>query len=207
MCVGISRPLYLATGEIAFCDLTLAGQFRGTARDEIAERARQADSYLRLWRDYNDLERAGILERAQDFGALRYHRCEQRADGVWRFEIDDARVDGQALTERDRRPRRGRSDAQLEAGEEIPAAILGRRPGRRPRDRPQQALHRRAGTVGTGHRRIDLRPPREQEDRTPPKSGYLFVSLGGDETRIEPPVSRPGMPSAAVPTPCPSSAS
>ncbi|MBP8197906.1 MAG: AAA family ATPase [Chromatiaceae bacterium] len=181
---GDARPLYLATGEIAFCDLTLAGQFRGTARDEIAARTRQADSYLRLWRDYNDLERAGILVRAQDYGALPYHRCELRADGVWRFEIDDAREQGDGLRTRIAALAEVRSEIQLEAGEEIPAAILG----------VEQVANRGTGRnkrfigvwEGYGPRRIDLRPPGElEEDRTPPKSGYLFVSLGGDETRID----------------------
>jgi len=180
---GDARPLYLATGQVAFCDLTLAGQFRGTARDEIAERARQADSYLRLWRDYNDRERAGILERAQDFGALRYHRCEQRADGSWRFEIEADRGTGKGLAERIATLGDGRSAVQLEAGDEVPAAILGGDPVSDRGDRRNKPF---IGVPGlSGPHRIDLRPPREQEDRTPPKAGYLFVSLGGDHTRIE----------------------
>ncbi|MBP6582124.1 MAG: AAA family ATPase [Chromatiaceae bacterium] len=180
---GDARPLYLATGQIAFCDLTIAGQFRGTARDEIAERARQADSYLRLWREYNDLELAGILKRAQDFGVLRYHKCEQRPDGVWRFELDDSQVDAQALRAQIAVLTDGRSDAQLEAGQEIPAAIqsgdLAADQGNS-RSKPFIGVPELSGQA----RRIDLRPSREQEDRTPPKSGYLYLSLGGDKVRM-----------------------
>ncbi|RMG19788.1 MAG: hypothetical protein D6729_04365, partial [Deltaproteobacteria bacterium] len=71
------RPIYLATGQISFCDVTLAGQFRGIAQTELDNLVAQADSYLGLWREYNEKERQAVLRRARQFGWVRYSSCRQ----------------------------------------------------------------------------------------------------------------------------------
>lgn len=174
-------PIYLLTGDIGFCDVTLAGEFRGQAQEELAARTRQRDSYLRLWQLYNSLEREGLRDRAHKLGWLRYEGCKQLADGAWRFElVADTKANVlRALVGED-------ADVQIEAGEEIPVMLLAQPES----DEDEQKWRRQKPFVGrprlTGFQhRIDLRPSREQEDRTPPKAGYLFVSLRGDETRIE----------------------
>src|SRR5262245_50152645 len=48
------RPIYLATGQMRFCDATVAGHFRGIARTELDSLVARADSYLGLWKEYND---------------------------------------------------------------------------------------------------------------------------------------------------------
>ncbi|WP_295404462.1 AAA domain-containing protein [uncultured Thiocystis sp.] len=179
-----ARPIYLVTGDIGFCDLTTAGEFRGTARTEIEARAHQANSYLRLWNEYNELEQETILNTAHELGWLRYHKCEQLASGAWRFQLDDSNLDAQTLRARIAALAGDQVDVQLEAGEEIPPAILGNA-----ETLDQGVTHNKPFTgspslPGNAHQ-IDLRPSRAQEDRIPPKTGYLFVSLAGDKTRID----------------------
>jgi hypothetical protein len=180
-----ARPIYLVSGDIGFCDVTLAGEFRGTARTEIEVRARRSDSYLRLWREYNTLERAGLFERARALGWLRYRGCEQMPDGAWRFQLDGDNSGEKTLRARIQ-TLADSADFELEAGAAIPAEIQGADATpevRLRRDKPFLGKPKIGGRSGAIH--IDLRPAREREDRIPPKSGYLFASLGGDKTRID----------------------
>lgn len=180
-----ARPIYLASGDIAFCDLTLAGEFRGSARDEIAARAQQAGSYLRLWNDYNTLEWQTFLTRARALGWLRYRRCEQLPDGVWRFHLDEGDADAQTIEEKLRFLGEDRQGVELEAGESIPAVLQGTSEESQGRDARNKPFLGVPSVRLNGPRvQIDLRAARVREDRIPPKTGWLFASLGGDQTRI-----------------------
>ena len=69
---GEGRPFHLVTGPIRFCDLTVAGQFRGAAQTELDQIVAQADSYIGLWDLYNKKEHEAVLRRAREFGWIRY---------------------------------------------------------------------------------------------------------------------------------------
>jgi hypothetical protein len=174
------RPIYLATGQLRFCDATVAGQFRGIARTELDVLVAQADSYLGLWKEYNEREWLVILRRARNFGWLSYGKREQLPDGVWRFHLQG---DRDRITEYWRRFE-WLDGEQIQAGDEVPAAIQGV-------DSPQEKKGSRKPFVGDLVGRwwsppsLDLRPPVEHDDRTPPEKGFLFVALAGDEIRIE----------------------
>lgn len=173
------RPIYLATGQISFCDVTLAGQFRGIAQTELDNLVAQADSYLGLWREYNEKERQAVLRRARQFGWVRYSSCQQLPDGAWRFGLN---IDGDRAGEF-----WSRLDAldgeHLQTGPEVPPAIQGvdTDGGLKGPRRPfvGEVTGRRASPPS-----LSLRPPPDQDDRVPPAEGFIFVSLGGDEVRI-----------------------
>ena len=149
------RPIYLATGRIGFCDVTLAGQFRSAARTELDTLVAQSDSYLGLWQTYNDKEREAILRRARQFRWVRYSCRRQLPDGIWRF-----RIDAKAGKEDDLRERLDALDGEsFEADKEVPSAIRGvdsEGPSRDPRRRPftGELAGRPASVPG-----LDLRPP------------------------------------------------
>ena len=173
------QPIHLVTGPIRFCDVTLAGEFRGVAQTELDRLVDQADSYLRLWEAYNDKEREAVLRRARAFGWVSYSRVERLADGDYRFHVNAGEEQVADL--------RGRLDAidgeSLQAGDEVPAAIRGV-----DSDGPQAGPRRpftgeRVATRASPPSLI-LRPPPEQDDRKPPDQGYLFLGLGGDEVRM-----------------------
>ena len=173
-----SRPIYLVAANIQFCDASVAGAFRGAAQIVLDQILAQANSYLGFWQAYNDKERQIILDRARQFGWTKYSKRSRKEDGAWCFDVSPRKdqladlwqwldaLDGQ----------------QIEAGAEVPSMIEGA-------DDTALAKGDRRPFVGELANRnqhppqIFIRPPEHQEDREPPKEGYLFVALGGDEVR------------------------
>ena len=177
---GEGRPIHLVTGPIDFCDVTLAGEFRGIAQTELDRLVDQAGSYLGLWEAYNDKERESVLRRARAFEWVSYSRTERLADGSYRFHVTASEENAADLGRR--------LDAidgeSLQAGDEVPAAIQGLDSGGSPagpgRPFTGEWVATRASPLS-----LTLRPPLEQDDRKPPDQGYLFLGLGGDEVRME----------------------
>lgn len=179
------RPLLLVRGQFRFVDHTVAGQFRGTARSELDQIVAEAGSYLAVWRDYNKLERRSILRRAREFGWLHYDSRTELSDGRWRFRLkSDERMDACMRALED-------SEAvDLEAAEHPPPELT--EPFNVDTDQEDSNGQGRifAGEcVGYDRQRLtlDLRPPAgNDEDRNPPPDrGVLFISLGGDRTRLK----------------------
>lgn len=175
------RPIHLASGVIRFCDATVAGKFRETALTEIDALVKQADSYLGLWQKYNDRELAAIRRRAQEFGWIRYRRAVRLAEGDWRFDLDVPPGEVQNL----RRELEALEDDLLEADVEIPPAI---QEDGELIETPRRGRKPFVGSIKGRWTasRLELRVPPQQEDRRPPEEGgYLFVSLMGDEVRLQ----------------------
>ncbi|MFH1882318.1 MAG: AAA domain-containing protein [Planctomycetota bacterium] len=180
------RPIILVRGQFRFVDHTVAGSFRGTARSELDQIVAEADSYLTIWKKFNEIERRNIQRRAANFGWLNYRSREARSNGHWRFLLkDDQRLEEciRALDEGETK--------ELEAAASPPAELtniaegesgLEEKTGRRRRIFAGECL-------GYDLRRhtIDLRLPEESDgDSTPPPtSGVLFMSLGGNRTRLD----------------------
>lgn len=173
------RPIQLVTAPIRFCDVTLAGEFRGGARTELDQLVAQADSYLGLWQAYHDKEREAILRRAREFGWVRYTRVERLPDGDYRFHLSAGEEKAADL--------RRRLDAidgeTLEAGDEVPTAIQGT-DSEGPPVGPRRPFTGEQAAARASPPSLTLRPPPEQDDRKPPEQGYLFFALGGDEIRM-----------------------
>ncbi|HHH28826.1 MAG TPA: hypothetical protein ENK57_10850, partial [Polyangiaceae bacterium] len=180
------RPILLVRGQFRFVDHTVAGRFRGTARSELDQIVGEAGSYLAIWREYNKLERRSIQRRAREFGWLTYASRQPLADGRWRFHLkDDERLEDciRSLEESE--------SVDLEAAAAPPPELT------EPIDLDSESEGSPNGRgrifagecVGYDRRRLtlDLRLPAwNDEDRNPPPdAGVLFMSLGGDRTRLE----------------------
>lgn len=181
------RPVVLVLGRIRFCDATIAGAFRGAARTQLDQLVEQAGSYLNVWKEYNKLERESVLRRARTLGWLRYSKRFLQGDGRWRFFVEDAKQLETAL-----QVLRNAEDIDLEAAQNPPPEL-------------QQATDDAATTTDDGparsqrsrifvgsfsgaepqRRTIDLQPPIDSDDREPPESGVLFLSVSGDRKRLE----------------------
>lgn len=174
---GGNPRLLLLYAPVALVDATLAAELHGAVRTTLSEAVAGRDSYLRTWQDYHRLERETVLRRARTFGALEYRTCERRRDGGWRFHLaplDDLATRLALLGERDR--------FELEAGEVLP--MLEADTSRKPAAKVRRLS---ASIVDVDDRKpiVDLAAPDEDDDiLAPPKSGYLYLSLGGDETRL-----------------------
>lgn len=180
------HPILLVRGQFRFVDHTMAGPFRGTARSELDQIVGGANSYLAIWREYNELERRNIQRRAREFGWLNYHSRQPLSDGRWRFQLkeDERLVDCVRSLE-------DSESIELEASASPPPELtepIGT-------DIDLDNATNKRGRIFSGEcvdfdlRRLtlDLRLPMwNDEDRPPPpNSGVLFMGLGGDKTRLE----------------------
>ncbi len=180
------RPTLLVRGQLRFVDHTVAGGFRGIARGELDQIVAEAGSYLAVWREYNKLEHRSIQRRAREFGWLSYHSRQPLADGRWRFFLkDDERLEDciRSLEENE--------SVDLEAAASPPPELIEATD----LDAESEGGPKRRGRifagecVGHDRRRLTLElrlPTWNDEDRNPPPdAGVLFMSMGGDRTRLE----------------------
>ncbi len=180
------RPILLVRGQFGFVDHTIAGRFRGTARSELDQIVGGAESYLAIWREYNKLERRSILRRAREFGWLTYHSRQPLADGRWRFHLKDDDRLAQCI-----RSLEESESVDLEAAAHPPAELTEATELDAEVEDSGEGRGRIFAGECVGHDRrrltIDIRLPAwNDEDRNPPpEKGVLFMSLGGDRTRLE----------------------
>lgn len=132
------RMVHLATGRMQFVDATVAGKYQGIARSQLDEVVREAGSYLRLWKEYNEVERGYLLKVARDFGWLRYDRAEKLPAGPWRFHLANQGESGRPLFQE--------ADIELEAAAEPPAELAVENEMLNPDARPDE--DRRHAFVG-----------------------------------------------------------
>jgi len=178
------RPVLLVRGQFRFTDYTIAGRFRGTARNQLDQLVEDAGSYLSLWREYNQIERGSILRRAREFGWLRYSGRRPLPDGRWRFSLQTADELEQSI-----RLLEDNESVDLEAAVRPPAELSEANGALADDDADRRGRVFAGECVGFDrhHATVDLRPPpgRGEDDVQPPESGVLFVSLSGDRKRLE----------------------
>ena len=184
---GAPPLLHLLDGPLRFVDATVATELRGVVREQLSRLAERDGSYLKLWRDYNQVERRQLLEAAKHTGWIRYQSIEVLPDGGYRFQIkpnDEARIRIRQAQE----AHQGGNGLELEAAEEIPAQLL---PGATSDADVEGDTHDKRGrSIFSGRFRrierdsIELSPIVDQ-DVPPPKEGVLFPSLRGSLVLID----------------------
>jgi hypothetical protein len=178
------RAMFLVEGDFQFVDSTVAGQLKGAARSMLDEIVQSADSYLKLWGDYNSIERDNILERAKEFGWVNYVNSAPLPSGCWRFALSE-----NSLTRGIFSHFSGDPELELEAADEIPEELLDapsvptqdvyatRQPHRKP-------FWGTCTRIDRSRRFLEIKPP-DGEDMKPPSEGVIFVSLSGDRYRLQ----------------------
>jgi hypothetical protein len=176
------RGLSLLHAPISFRDVSQAAAFRHEALNQLKAITAQADSYLGLWRRYNDLEREIILRRARDLGIFRFSGFGSRTGRLEFFiELDQvSRPMFDKLNPGD--------DNDFDASEVRPQVIEQPR-----RDEPLQQQIRELKRVNVGklveidvgnHRLLFEHDDPDQVMDALPSKGYLYASLGGDSKRL-----------------------
>lgn len=177
------RWLSLLQAPITFHDASQAAAFRHEALNQLKAITAQADSYLGLWRRYNDLEREIILRRARDLGIFRFSRFDSRAGRLeFVVELDHAsRPLFDKLSPGD--------DNEFDASVVRPQVIEQPRP-----DEPLQQQIRELKRINVGklaeidvsnhHLLFEPDDPDQVMEALPAK-GYLYASLGGDTRRLQ----------------------
>ena len=177
------RGLSLLQAPISFHDASQAAAFRHEALNQLKAITSQADSYLGLWRRYNDLEREIILRRAREVGVFRFSRFDSRA-GRLEFTIElDA---GKSPLFDKLNPG---DDNDFDASEVRPQVIEQPRPDE-PLQQQLRELQRihvgKLAEIDTNNQRLVFEhdDPDQVMDSLPSK-GYLYTSLGGDTRRLQ----------------------
>lgn len=172
----------LIEGCIEFVDKTIAGKLRQSIKARLDKIVEESDSYLALWRKYQNIEWQNLVRRANELGWLYYNSFESLPNGLWKFKIkDNAKEDclrfQSNLTASDYE--------DLEASSEIPPELLDKAV-----DEGDDSNVRYRSAVGKVERfrpdvlEILLRPIDEDNDVLPPEKGYLFAAMHGDRTRL-----------------------
>jgi len=177
------RGLSLLQAPISFHDISQAAAFRNEALNQLKAITAQADSYLGLWRRYNDLEREIILRRARDVGIFRFSRFDSR-DGKLSFFIELDHVSRPLFDKLN-----PGDDNEFDASEVRPFVIEQPRP-----DEPLQQQIKELQRINVGklteidvsnHRLLFEHDDPDQVIETLPSKGYLYASLGGDTRRLQ----------------------
>jgi hypothetical protein len=179
------KPVLIIIGHFRFIDYTIVERFRGIAKTQLDQLVEEANSYLSLWREYNQLERQSILRRAREFKWLKYSACRQLTDGKWRFELTDT-----SDIETNIRMLEDSETIDLEAAQNLPPELYDDS-----NILSKETNIKNYGRIFTGVcvgfdrncGSIDLRPPlgRDEDDVSPPERGVIFISLSGDRKRLE----------------------
>ena len=169
------RPLILLQAPMSFCDLSIAGTLREEIRTELDVLAKNTDTYLSLWREYNELEQKAILQQANELGSISYMSQRLLANGDLRFQFGK-----QANLEAWLQKLRNLSESSLEASSEQPD--LGCLENS---TRSQKVFFGQVIDSNLQNLTLDIRPSDPDELLSPPPRGFLFISLRGDLTRLK----------------------
>lgn len=173
-------PVILVQGDFRFVDQTIAGAFRGSARSQLEQLMGEDGSYLKLWKEYNELERQKAYAKARAFGWMHYGKRYLKSEGVWCFELNEKEKDGldwkiQFLQEE--------RSISLEVAERLPDYLKGTLfdNGGNKNSFVGEFLYMSKNNRTLELRNIDF----DREDNIPPEKGFIFVGLSGSKKQSE----------------------
>ncbi|MBK7864309.1 MAG: hypothetical protein IPJ65_38065 [Archangiaceae bacterium] len=171
--------------RIRFCDATIAGAFRGAARTQLDQLVEQAGSYLNVWKEDNKLRSAKaccVARRPSAGFATASGCCRETGGGVSSSRTPkQLRTALQVLRN---------ADVDLEAAQNPPpelqqatddAATTDDGPARSSGRGSSSAFSPEPSPSGGR----STAAPIDSDDREPPESGVLFLSVSGDRKRLE----------------------
>lgn len=185
------QAVTLIQGELDFRDFSVASKMEKTRHTELDAIIQQsAGSYLGIWKEYNQIERAILQDRARQAGSLDYRKSWPIPEG-WRLEINKQPGNARRLEEFG-----SMEEIDLEVASELPKEMQledieeiisddGEIPS--PIDllsKEVTGMPVRCIGVDVERMTIDIRSSDIEDERVPPESGFLFVSVSGDRYRL-----------------------
>ena len=170
----------LVKAPFSFKDSTVAEFISEKGEDHLREIADKAGSYLRLWRDYNDLERKHVFEKAKKFGFFHYDMFSVLPDGNFEFRV------------------KGRDAFDSEVGFEIDSLVASETlPAHLEKEATVEDLGKtrskatfygkfKFSETKEAHTLVTISPPVDTYFPLPPPPGKGVIYLGtrGDEERL-----------------------
>jgi DNA polymerase III delta prime subunit len=172
------NPVILLKGIFEVKDITTTGLAREIVQLEIKTIVTSGDCYIKLWEEYNQLERADVLAKVQELGSIYIARTawepSQNAFKFFPKEEKDAVLEWvKAAMEQNQ---------AIEFGAELPEYLKGNSESKIIRGKERRMVF----TI-VGNSQFDnsiLIRILNQENPELPQSGFLFGSLLGDEIRL-----------------------
>ena len=178
---GEPERLFLLDGGFSIVDVEQARALQ--LREELSAVLGAQDSYVSLWVEYNEIEKAQTLAAARDLGWWRYSERHLAPDGAWSFRLEREEDVTQAQAAKDR-------GFMLECDMRPPPEIKGAADSTVLEDDAWLEVNRPRTFVGTPRlidataRRVHVMGTEADDEPEPPASGVLFVSLLGDRVRL-----------------------
>ncbi|MDF5716703.1 MAG: AAA domain-containing protein [Rhizonema sp. NSF051] len=168
------RPVFLIEAQLSFSDISLAVTLPKSARTELDFIVEKSNSYLALWKEYNRLEQESILQKAQQFGWVRYDHQEMLHNGDRRFRLlREDNLEERLKTLVDSK------EFSLEASKSSPDFSLSE-----DRKTVTKSFFGQIEYLDLYSFKIDIRPSNTDDDFSPPSEGFLFICLSGDRIRL-----------------------
>lgn len=170
-----NRPVTLLEADWTFTNVTLAARDRERLQALTVTALQDQRSYLRLWEQYQAVERRRGEHLARQLGAMPYTQRPEFRAGFWTFQ---AAVTPEQLATLRQQPGLTLRATEVRPIDLDPDVAAPPSPGRRP---PQEFTGEFAGEPrGT----LRIRPLGGDES-VPPPSGWLSLSLAGDQAQFD----------------------
>lgn len=168
-----NRPVTLLEADWHFENVTLAARDRAQLQLRTAEAVQDQRSYLKLWEQYQAVERHRGERLARQLGAVSYTERPEYQGGFWTFRAS-ATPEQLALL-------RQQPDLTLRATETRPHDLETTATPPSPQ-RPAQEFNGEFSSVSDGVLRVR---PLGDDESMPPPAGWLSLSRAGDLAQYE----------------------
>ena len=173
-----SFPFILLQGGFSVHDLTTVGIIRGQVQRELTHILSSGESYIKLWTEYQRIERKQIEEKARALGYQSYNQVEyDDAQASYCFRLSAGDQEKEWLQKVSQAEQSG-----LEASIKLPTYLTGQKD---PAGKDKRSFIGQVKLVQPNEWSLWLKNPEGRGDVPPPDQGYLFLSLLGDEIRIK----------------------
>jgi len=174
----------LLHAPIDFIDATIMGKHAAEYRLQIDELIQKNESWLAIWKEYNELEYKRNLKNAYEIGWFHYESI-RRDEYSWIFSIDkniDLKKNNSLRFD----------DIQLEASHAVPSDIknFSIRDSESLKSYGQNKFSSKniSGSISlfdTVMNEIGIQIDEDDDDLEPPVQGYLYLSIKGDKVKYE----------------------
>lgn len=172
------KPVMLLKGSFEIKDITTTGLARESVQTELKTIVTSGDSYIKLWEEYNQLERADVLAKVQDLGPIYVSKTAwEPSQNAFKFFPKEGK---EVVIEWIKTAQE--QNQAIELGTELPDYLKGNS-----ETQISRGKERRMVFSITGYSQFDnsiLLRTLNQESPELPQSGFLFGSLIGDEIRL-----------------------
>jgi len=176
--------ILLLYAQIDFIDATIMGKLAAEGRQQMDRLVLENESWLAIWKEYNELEYKRNLKNAYDIGWFHYEK--KRRDGYnWIFSIDkniDLKKNNSLRFD----------NIQLEASHSVPNDI--KKFSIRDRESLVSDKQNKFSSKNISGRlslfdplmnEIGIQIDDNDDDLEPPNQGYLYLSIRGDKVKYE----------------------